>query len=93
MTTKQLLPPITRGVVALRDVATTKEQIAANGVGKRASPQDTPIFICELNACNRLFPSRDRLALHRKRDHNTDDVFTDVLTWNSESNPQDQMRE
>ena len=37
-----------------------------------------------LPACLRLFPSRDRLATHRKRDHDTDDAYEGVLTWNED---------
>ena len=36
------------------------------------------------SACLRLFPSRDRLAAHRKRDHDTDDAYESVLTWNED---------
>lgn len=31
--------------------------------------------------CNRLFPSRDRIMFHRKRDHDTEDD-KDIITWN-----------
>ncbi|KAI6031595.1 hypothetical protein BKA83DRAFT_671544 [Pisolithus microcarpus] len=31
--------------------------------------------------CNRLFPSRERVMLHRKRDHDSGDD-RDILTWN-----------
>ena len=31
--------------------------------------------------CNRLFPSRDRLMFHRKRDHDSEED-SDIITWN-----------
>jgi hypothetical protein len=31
--------------------------------------------------CNRLFPSRERLMFHRKRDHESEDD-ADIITWN-----------
>ncbi|KAI0673368.1 hypothetical protein C8Q78DRAFT_621684 [Trametes maxima] len=31
--------------------------------------------------CYRLFPSRDRVMLHRKRDHDSEDQ-EDIITWN-----------
>ncbi|KLO14654.1 hypothetical protein SCHPADRAFT_300589 [Schizopora paradoxa] len=42
----------------------------------------TPIFICAFSSCHRLFPSRDRLIAHRKRDHSTEDGENHVITWN-----------
>lgn len=93
-----MLPENTRGELGLKDVTTTKEEIAAatgtNGVGRKATPQDTPIFVCELNACYRLFPSRARLQAHRVRDHNTQDAYSSVLTYEADGNPaQEQMQE
>jgi len=94
-----MLPQNTRAEIALRDVRTTKEEIDAtastSGVGRRATPQDTPIFFCELNSCYRLFPSRARLQAHRIRDHNTQDALTSVLTYEVADNnpPQEQMQE
>ena len=32
--------------------------------------------------CNRLFPNRKRLETHRRRDHNTGDSHSHVLSWN-----------
>jgi len=78
------LPSVLRPEPAVRDAETTAEEIKANGVGRLASPADTPIFICGFEACCRLFPSRDRLAAHRKRDHDTDDAYESVLTWNED---------
>jgi hypothetical protein len=31
--------------------------------------------------CNRLFPSRERLIFHRKRDHDSEED-RDIITWN-----------
>ncbi|PVF94503.1 hypothetical protein CPB86DRAFT_713142 [Serendipita vermifera] len=94
MAGKQILPNFTRGEIGLKDVTTSQEEIAANGVGRKATPQDTPIFICQLDGCNRLYPSRERLAVHRKRDHISDDAYTAVLTWNRDiEQSQEQMQE
>ncbi|KAF8438107.1 hypothetical protein L210DRAFT_2305566 [Boletus edulis BED1] len=51
------------------------------GLGWATSPEETPIFICAFQDCNRLFPSRERLMFHRKRDHDSEDD-RDILTWN-----------
>lgn len=47
------------------------------------NPSDhrTPIFICVMDKCYRLFPSRDRVMAHRKRDHDTEDQ-EGIITWN-----------
>ncbi|KAG8765663.1 hypothetical protein FRC19_007744 [Serendipita sp. 401] len=84
---------VVHGRIALRDVTTTGEEIKDTGLGRKATPQDTPIFICELDDCSRLFPSRERLAIHRKRDHNTEDAYKAVLTWNTEQETPNQMQE
>jgi len=84
------LPSVLRPEPAVRDTKTTAEEIKANGVGRLASPADTPIFICGLDSCWRLFPSRDRLAAHRKRDHDTDDAYESVLTWNEDESIQNE---
>ncbi|KAJ7071207.1 hypothetical protein C8F01DRAFT_975008 [Mycena amicta] len=59
----------------------THEQLSPAALGKVTSPHETPLFICAFSDCFRLFPSRDRLMNHRKRDHNSDDVEK-VITWN-----------
>ncbi|KZV93781.1 hypothetical protein EXIGLDRAFT_835484 [Exidia glandulosa HHB12029] len=56
-------------------------------LGRVTTPAETPIFICALESCNRLFPSRDRLAQHRKVAHPGTDAHTDVLTWNEDPAP------
>ncbi|KAF9448169.1 hypothetical protein P691DRAFT_622935, partial [Macrolepiota fuliginosa MF-IS2] len=73
-----LLPP-SEGV---QDTTTTLEQIlAAEQNGKITEPEQTPIYICALQDCFRLYPNYDRLMAHRKRDHNTDSN-ADIITWN-----------
>ncbi|KAK7064378.1 Arginyl-tRNA synthetase [Favolaschia claudopus] len=42
----------------------------------------TPLFICAFTGCNRLFPSRDRLMTHRKRDHQNSEETDRIITWN-----------
>ena len=41
----------------------------------------TPIYICAIDSCYRLFPSRERVMAHRKRDHDTEDK-EEIITWN-----------
>ncbi|KAI0931809.1 hypothetical protein AcV5_004796 [Taiwanofungus camphoratus] len=74
------LPSVLPSAPALQDVTTTPEQLQS-GLARVTNPAETPIFICAINSCYRLFPSRDRLMLHRKRDHNSEDPG-DVITWN-----------
>ncbi|EIW86888.1 hypothetical protein CONPUDRAFT_44783 [Coniophora puteana RWD-64-598 SS2] len=45
------------------------------------TPCRTPIYICAFTGCNRLFPNRDRLMFHRKRDHESEDTSA-IVTWN-----------
>ncbi|KAH7106775.1 hypothetical protein BKA62DRAFT_685044 [Auriculariales sp. MPI-PUGE-AT-0066] len=61
-----------------------EEQPIKADLGRVTTPAETPIFICTLDRCNRLFPSRDRLAAHRKQAHGGADAHEDVLTWNDE---------
>ncbi|KZO92804.1 hypothetical protein CALVIDRAFT_540686 [Calocera viscosa TUFC12733] len=63
------------------DESVTVETMAGL-LGKVAAPQDTPIWICTLHYCNRIFQSHERLGVHRKRDHHSDDTESDVTTWN-----------
>ncbi|EKM61293.1 uncharacterized protein PHACADRAFT_63025, partial [Phanerochaete carnosa HHB-10118-sp] len=74
------LPSVLPSAPALQDVATTPQQVNA-GVARVTNPSETPIFICALDECNRLFPSRDRLMAHRRAAHATDDDG-DIITWN-----------
>jgi len=74
------LPSVLPSTPALQDVTTTAQQIMA-GLGRVTNPNETPIFICALSACNRLFPSKERLMVHRQNAHNTTND-SDIITWN-----------
>ncbi|KZT54684.1 hypothetical protein CALCODRAFT_499496 [Calocera cornea HHB12733] len=76
------LPAVLHSRPAQTD-ASVNAGATANILGKVATPQDTPIWICTLHDCNRIFPSHERLGMHRKRDHHTDDVDSAITTWNS----------
>ncbi|TFK36887.1 hypothetical protein BDQ12DRAFT_686035 [Crucibulum laeve] len=76
------LPSLLPSNPAFQDTTSTPEQlIAAEKLGKVTSPEQTPIFICAFTECNRLFPSRERLMVHRKREHSSEDD-TLIITWN-----------
>ncbi|KDQ63366.1 hypothetical protein JAAARDRAFT_147606 [Jaapia argillacea MUCL 33604] len=74
------LPSVLPSAPALQDVTTTPEQLNS-GLARVTNPTETPIFICAYEDCNRLFPNKDRLMTHRKRDHETEDD-SDIITWN-----------
>ncbi|KAG2045044.1 hypothetical protein BDR03DRAFT_848262 [Suillus americanus] len=74
------LPSVLKSKPATHDTTTTHDQLIA-GLARVTSPQETPIYICAFQDCNRLFPSRDRVMLHRKRDHNSEED-RDIITWN-----------
>ncbi|KAF7306755.1 C2H2-type domain-containing protein [Mycena indigotica] len=76
-----LLPSVLRPRPAVPLDPTPEELAAAAALGKVTSPEETPLFICAFSDCFRLFPSRERLMTHRKRDHNSDDPGK-VITWN-----------
>ncbi|KAJ7107613.1 hypothetical protein C8R43DRAFT_905671 [Mycena crocata] len=77
-----LLPSVLPSRPAVSDVSTTPEQLqAALALGRVTSPKETPVFICAFPDCFRLFPSRERVMGHRKRDHNSEDTDR-VITWN-----------
>ncbi|TFK77277.1 hypothetical protein BDN72DRAFT_36312 [Pluteus cervinus] len=77
------LPSVLPSQPAIQDVDTTPEDLkAAQALGKVTSPTDTAIVICAFEGCFRLYPSHERLMLHRKRDHNSVDE-TKVVTWNN----------
>ncbi|KAG7450708.1 uncharacterized protein BT62DRAFT_1001503 [Guyanagaster necrorhizus] len=69
---------------ALNDVSTTREDLeAATALAKVTSPPETPLFICAYQGCFRLFPTRDRVTTHRKREHpDLPDDDSSVITWN-----------
>ncbi|KAI6031566.1 hypothetical protein BKA83DRAFT_671508 [Pisolithus microcarpus] len=74
------LPSILKSAPAIQDATSTVVQINT-GHGRVTIPEETPIYICAFQDCNRLFPSRERVMLHRKRDHDSGDD-RDILTWN-----------
>ncbi|KAL1951461.1 hypothetical protein VTO73DRAFT_610 [Trametes versicolor] len=74
------LPSVLPSAPALQDVDTTPEQVSG-GHARVTNPTDTPVFICAMQNCYRLFPSRDRVLQHRKREHDSDDQ-EDIITWN-----------
>ncbi|KAJ7630756.1 hypothetical protein FB45DRAFT_747832 [Roridomyces roridus] len=78
-----LLPSVLPSRPSVVDVTTTPEQIAAaETFAKVTSPKETPLFICALDNCFRLFPSHDRVMTHRKRDHDGSEESRMVITWN-----------
>ncbi|KAH7885953.1 hypothetical protein F5I97DRAFT_1810116, partial [Phlebopus sp. FC_14] len=74
------LPSVLKSKPATQDTTTTLAQFNASHA-RVTSPAETPIFICAFQDCNRLFPTRERVMLHRKRDHDSQDD-RDILTWN-----------
>ncbi|KAJ7783572.1 hypothetical protein DFH07DRAFT_948583 [Mycena maculata] len=78
-----LLPSVLPSGPAVSDVTTTLAQLeAALALAKVTSPKETAIFICAFQDCHRLYPSRERLMAHRKRDHNNSDDTDRIITWN-----------
>ncbi|KAH0826611.1 hypothetical protein J3R83DRAFT_4975, partial [Lanmaoa asiatica] len=86
MSTGPRLPSVLKSRPATQDTTTIKKDIDA-GLGWVTSPTEyASVFLCVCVAdsaedCNRLFPSRERVMLHRKRDHDSEDD-RDILTWN-----------
>ncbi|KAH9836982.1 uncharacterized protein C8Q71DRAFT_580148 [Rhodofomes roseus] len=80
MSQQPSLPSVLPSAPALQDVTTTPAQLET-GVARVTNPNETPIYICALDKCNRLFPNRDRLMAHRKRDHDSEET-ADIITWN-----------
>ncbi|GJE87567.1 hypothetical protein PsYK624_036500 [Phanerochaete sordida] len=80
MAVQPSLPSVLPSAPALQDVTTTPQQVNA-GVARVTNPSETPIYICAMDDCNRLFPSRDRLMTHRRAAHATEDDG-DIITWN-----------
>ncbi|PCH33913.1 hypothetical protein WOLCODRAFT_160450 [Wolfiporia cocos MD-104 SS10] len=77
------LPSVLPSSPAVQDATATPEQLEST-LARVTTPAETPIFICAFERCNRLFPSRDRLMFHRKRDHDSEDQG-DVITWNEDA--------
>ncbi|RIA95789.1 hypothetical protein C1645_733798 [Glomus cerebriforme] len=59
------------------DETTTEEDIA-NCVGYKANIYDTSLVVCTLNGCNKYSTRMDKFSHHRKREHDTTDVVTDI---------------
>ncbi|KAI9452547.1 hypothetical protein BJY52DRAFT_1124281 [Lactarius psammicola] len=78
-TARPKLPSVLPSQPAVQDVTTTKDQINT-GLARATNPTETPIFICALPDCNRLFPSRERIMLHRKRDHDSEEEGS-IISW------------
>jgi len=77
------LPPLLESS-PVYDHKDENEQSVKADLGRVTTPQETPIFICTMDKCYRLFPSRDRLGQHRKQVHSMTDDQMDVLTWNDQ---------
>ncbi|KAJ3822099.1 hypothetical protein EV361DRAFT_918981 [Lentinula raphanica] len=77
-----MLPSVLPSRPALSDTTTTREQLkSAQLLAKVTTPQETAIFICALQDCYKLFPSRDRLMQHRRKEHGSDED-SNIITWN-----------
>jgi len=84
------LPSVLAPAPAIPDQITSSEDLQAilsgSSVagGKVTNPEQTPIVICTVSNCNRLFPNRERLSVHRKRDHPslTEEDVVECITWN-----------
>ncbi|GBB97164.1 hypothetical protein RclHR1_02930013 [Rhizophagus clarus] len=59
------------------DDITTEDDIT-NCVGYKATIYDTSLVVCTLNGCNKYFTRMDKFSHHRKREHDTTDVVTDI---------------
>ncbi|PKC76040.1 hypothetical protein RhiirA1_323542, partial [Rhizophagus irregularis] len=57
---------------------TTTEEDITNCVGYKANIYDTSLVVCTLNGCNKYFTRMDKFSHHRKREHDTTDVVTDI---------------
>ncbi|KAH8835225.1 hypothetical protein DL96DRAFT_34097 [Flagelloscypha sp. PMI_526] len=76
------LPSVLPSLPALADLETTLEKFeTAKSLGRVTNPDETPIHICGFTGCFRLFPSRDRVLAHRKRDHESSEEDS-IITWN-----------
>ncbi|KAF9654123.1 hypothetical protein BDM02DRAFT_3085719 [Thelephora ganbajun] len=75
-----ILPSVLKARPALQDETTTPQQLKP-GIARVTTPEETKIFICKLDDCNRLFPSKERLMAHRKRDHGSGEEG-EIISWN-----------
>ncbi|KAH9857950.1 hypothetical protein C2E23DRAFT_802082 [Lenzites betulinus] len=75
------LPSVLPPTPALQDVNTTAEEVKA-GHARVTNAEETPIFICGVEDCYKLFPSRERVMAHRKRDHDSEEeAQEEIITW------------
>ncbi|CAG8497265.1 9499_t:CDS:1 [Funneliformis caledonium] len=59
------------------DEITTEDDIT-NCVGYKATIYDTSLVVCTLNGCNKYFTKMEKFSHHRKKEHDTTDVVTDI---------------
>ncbi|RHZ78798.1 hypothetical protein Glove_156g102 [Diversispora epigaea] len=59
------------------DETTTEEDIV-NCVGYKANANETSLVVCTWNGCNKYFTKMEKFTQHRKREHETTDVVTDI---------------
>ncbi|CAG8488849.1 7885_t:CDS:2 [Diversispora eburnea] len=59
------------------DETTTEEDIL-NCVGYKANSNETSLVVCTWNGCNKYFTKMEKFTQHRKREHETTDVVTDI---------------
>ncbi|KAF4622882.1 hypothetical protein D9613_002148 [Agrocybe pediades] len=76
------LPSLLPSKPALQDTTSTKDEVD-NPFGKATTPDETPIFICAFEECYRLLPTHKALMAHRKKDHQTEDDESSIITWNT----------
>lgn len=55
---------------------------AFKGTLYHSSPLQAPSLLTAIPDCNRLYPTRDRVMLHRKRDHSGSVDDSLIITWN-----------
>ncbi|CAG8434037.1 10718_t:CDS:2 [Ambispora gerdemannii] len=59
------------------DDITTEEEIESC-VGYKANIYDTSLVVCTLRGCNKYFTKIDKFTIHRKREHDTSDINSDI---------------
>ncbi|CAG8447935.1 12476_t:CDS:2 [Ambispora leptoticha] len=59
------------------DEITTEEEIESC-VGYKANIYDTSLVVCTLKGCNKYFTKIDKFTIHRKREHDTSDISSDI---------------
>ncbi|KZP31150.1 hypothetical protein FIBSPDRAFT_945185 [Athelia psychrophila] len=79
-TSKFSLPSTLPSKIALQDVTTAPDKLQSS-LARVTSPAETPLWICGVPDCHRLFPSRERIMQHRKQNHGSEED-RDIITWN-----------